>query len=75
MNISRIILIGCAVFAVIVALDCKKEYSETAKENEPVNVLDISEPHVVMTGKKSQNPACSGSTFKKEGDMKAFKTS
>jgi len=47
MNISRIILIGCAVFAVISGIGLRAEHSETAKENEPVNVLEISEPQSV----------------------------
>ncbi|MEZ8693617.1 cache domain-containing protein [Vibrio splendidus] len=52
MNISRIILIGCAVFAVISGIGLRAEHSETAKENEPVNVLDISEPHVVSDAER-----------------------
>ncbi|SBT14016.1 cache domain-containing protein [Vibrio celticus] len=52
MNISRIILIGCAVFAVISGIGLRAEHSETAKENEPVNVLDISEPHVVSEAER-----------------------
>ncbi|MEL0607798.1 cache domain-containing protein [Vibrio echinoideorum] len=52
MNISRIILIGCAVFAVISGIGLRAEHSEAAKENEPVNVLDISEPHVVSDAER-----------------------
>ncbi|CAK2418471.1 Cytochrome c [Vibrio crassostreae] len=52
MNLSRIILIGCAVFAVVSGIGLRAEHSETMEENKPVNVLDISEPHVVSDAER-----------------------
>ncbi|CAK2789089.1 cache domain-containing protein [Vibrio crassostreae] len=52
MNLSRIILIGCAVFAVVSGIGLRAEHSETEKETKPVNVLDISEPHVVSDAER-----------------------
>ena len=52
MNLSRIILIGCAVFAVVSGIGLRAEHSETEKEAKPVNVLDISEPHVVSDAER-----------------------
>ena len=52
MNLSRLILIGCAVFAVVSGIGLRAEHSETEKEAKPVNVLDISEPHVVSDAER-----------------------
>ncbi|MEZ8612338.1 MULTISPECIES: cache domain-containing protein [unclassified Vibrio] len=52
MNLSRIILIGCALFAVVSGIGLRAEHSETEKEAKPVNVLDISEPHVVSDAER-----------------------
>ncbi|WP_210449628.1 cache domain-containing protein [Vibrio crassostreae] len=52
MNLSRIILIGCAVFALVSGIGLRAEHSETEKEAKPVNVLDISEPHVVSDAER-----------------------
>ncbi|MEZ9909449.1 cache domain-containing protein [Vibrio sp. 10N.261.51.A3] len=52
MNLSRIILIGCALFAVISGIGLRAEHSEVEKEIKPVNVLDISEPHVVSDAER-----------------------
>ncbi|WP_116871299.1 cache domain-containing protein [Vibrio splendidus] len=52
MNLSRIILIGCAVFAVVSGISLRAEHSETEKQAKPVNVLDISEPHVVSEAER-----------------------
>ncbi|CAK2865960.1 Cytochrome c [Vibrio crassostreae] len=52
MNLSRIILIGYAVFAVVSGSGLRAEHSETMEENKPVNVLDISEPHVVSDAER-----------------------
>ncbi|CAK1847399.1 cache domain-containing protein [Vibrio crassostreae] len=52
MNLSRIILIGCAVFAVVSGIGLRAEHSKTMEENKPVNVLDISEPHVVSDAER-----------------------
>ncbi|MEZ9662285.1 cache domain-containing protein [Vibrio cyclitrophicus] len=70
MNISRIILIGCAVFAVISGIGLRAEHSETAKENEPVNVLEISEPHVVSDAERRAKTLLAKAVVhvQKEGD-------
>ncbi|MCB5360402.1 MULTISPECIES: cache domain-containing protein [Vibrio] len=70
MNISRIILIGCAVFAVISGIGLRAEHSETVKENEPVNVLDISEPHVVSDAERRAKTLLAKAVVhvQKEGD-------
>ena len=70
MNISRIILIGCAVFAVISGIGLRAEHSETMKENEPVNVLDISEPHVVSDAERRAKTLLAKAVVhvQKEGD-------
>ncbi|CAH6876068.1 conserved hypothetical protein [Vibrio chagasii] len=52
MNLSRIILIGCAVFAVVSGISLRAEHSETEKQAKPINVLDISEPHVVSEAER-----------------------
>ena len=70
MNLSRIILIVCAVFAVVSGISLRAEHSETEKEAKPVNVLDISEPHVVSKAERRAKTLLAKAVIhvQKEGD-------
>ncbi|NVN80417.1 MULTISPECIES: cache domain-containing protein [unclassified Vibrio] len=70
MNLARIILIGCAVFAVVNGIGLRAEHSETEKEAKPVNVLDISEPHVVSKAERRAKTLLAKAVVhvQKEGD-------
>ncbi|WP_261883454.1 cache domain-containing protein [Vibrio pelagius] len=52
MSLSKIILISCAFFAVIGGIGLRAEHSESEKATQAVNVLDISEPHVVSEAER-----------------------
>ncbi|CDT13902.1 MULTISPECIES: cache domain-containing protein [Vibrio] len=70
MNLSRIILIGCALFAVVSGIGLRAEHSEVEKETKPVNVLDISEPHVVSDAERRAKTLLAKAVVhvQKEGD-------
>ncbi len=70
MNLSRLILIGCAVFAVVSGIGLRAEHSEVEKETKPVNVLDISEPHVVSDAERRAKTLLAKAVVhvQKEGD-------
>ncbi|MCY9862965.1 cache domain-containing protein [Vibrio coralliirubri] len=70
MNLSRIILIGCALFAVVSGIGLRAEHSEVEKETKPVNVLEISEPHVVSDAERRAKTLLAKAVVhvQKEGD-------